>query len=194
MSRYCCTTSPRAAPNTTPSTANASAASLPRGWVSRPAETDTVAWLIRHHLLMSETAQMRDLNDFKTILDFANVVQSPERLKLLLILTVVDIRAVGPGVWNGWKGQLLRTLYWETEPILSGGHTAVSRGDRVREAQALFASRVRDWPAGEIEAYLARHYDAYWITVDVDRQLEQAQARQASHCRRPVDRHGDRHR
>ncbi|MDP9137020.1 MAG: [protein-PII] uridylyltransferase, partial [Pseudomonadota bacterium] len=138
------------------------------------AETDTVAWLIRHHLVMSEVAQMRDLNDFKTILDFANVVQSPERLKLLLILTVVDIRAVGPGVWNGWKGQLLRTLYWEAEPIVSGGHTAVSRRDRVRTAQALFASRVGDWPAGEVAAYVARHYDAYWITVDVDRQVEHA--------------------
>ena len=80
------------------------------------AETETVAWLIRHHLLMSETAQMRDLNDFKTILDFTAIVQSPERLKLLIILTVADIRAVGPGVWNGWKGQLLRTLYAEAEP------------------------------------------------------------------------------
>ena len=77
-------------------------------------------------------------------------------------------------MWNGWKGQLLRTLYWEAEPILSGGHTAVSRGDRVREAQALFSSRISDWPAGEIEAYCARHYDAYWITVDVDRQVAQA--------------------
>src|SRR5205809_7789759 len=75
----------------------------PRLGLSAP-ETETVAWLIRHHLLMSETAQMRDLNDFKTILDFANVVQSPERLKLLLILTVADIRAVGPSAWNGWKG------------------------------------------------------------------------------------------
>ncbi len=138
------------------------------------AETDTVAWLVRNHLLMSEVAQMRDLNDFKTILDFARVVQSPERLKLLLLLTVADIRAVGPGVWNGWKGQLLRTLYWEAEPILSGGHTAVSRRDRVREAQALFAARVREWPPGELAAYFARHYDAYWITVDVDRQVEHA--------------------
>jgi [protein-PII] uridylyltransferase len=139
-----------------------------------PAESDTAAWLIRYHLLMSETAQMRDLNDFKTILDFANAVQSPERLKLLLILTVVDIRAVGPGVWNGWKGQLLRTLYWEAEPILSGGHTAVSRSDRVREAQARFASRVGKWPPGELEAYFARHYGAYWITVDVNRQIDHA--------------------
>ncbi|NMD06374.1 MAG: [protein-PII] uridylyltransferase, partial [Phyllobacteriaceae bacterium] len=102
------------------------------------AETETVAWLIRHHLLMSETAQMRDLNDFKTILDFAAVVQSPERLKLLLILTVADIRAVGPGVWNGWKGQLLRTLFSETEPVLTGGHTAVTRKERVADAQATF--------------------------------------------------------
>jgi [protein-PII] uridylyltransferase len=88
---------------------------------------------------MSETAQMRDLNDFKTILDFAAVVQSPERLKLLLILTVVDIRAVGPGVWNGWKGQLLRTLYYETEPVLTGGHSQVSRDRRVAEPKSFFS-------------------------------------------------------
>ena len=109
------------------------------------AETDTVAWLIRYHLLMSETSQMRDLNDFKTILDFTAIVQSPERLKLLLILTVADIRAVGPGVWNGWKGQLLRTLYAEAEPVLSGGHTAVSRKERVQEAQYQFLKNYSTW-------------------------------------------------
>ena len=98
-------------------------------------ETEMVAWLVRHHLVMSETAQMRDLNDFKTILDFAAQVQSPERLRLLLILTVADIRAVGPGVWNGWKGQLLRTLYFATAPVLDGGHVAVSRRDLVASAQ-----------------------------------------------------------
>jgi len=129
-------------------------------------ETETVAWLVRHHLVMSETAQMRDLNDFKTILDFAAVVQSPERLKLLLVLTVVDIRAVGPGVWNGWKGQLLRTLYHETEPVLSGGHVSVSRRDLVAAAQAEFRALMKDWPAGRIERYIARHYDAYWINHD----------------------------
>ncbi|HKQ94322.1 MAG TPA: [protein-PII] uridylyltransferase [Aestuariivirgaceae bacterium] len=139
-----------------------------------PAETETVAWLIRHHLLMSETAQMRDLNDFKTILDFAHVVQSPERLKLLLILTVVDIRAVGPGVWNGWKGQLLRNLYWEAEPIVSGGHTSVSRKERVADAQLAFAGHFSAWDAGRLAAYLARHYDAYWITVDEHHQVAHA--------------------
>jgi [protein-PII] uridylyltransferase len=72
-----------------------------------PAETETVAWLVRYHLIMSDTAFKRDLADFKTVLDFAELVQSPERLRLLLVLTVVDIRAVGPGVWNSWKRQLL---------------------------------------------------------------------------------------
>jgi [protein-PII] uridylyltransferase len=135
------------------------------------AETETVAWLIRYHLLMSETSQMRDLNDFKTILDFTAVVQSPERLKLLLILTVADIRAVGPGVWNGWKGQLLRTLYSETEPVLSGGHTAVSRKERVLEAQKVFLNNYSDWTEEEKKQASSRHYDAYWLNVSVDRQI-----------------------
>jgi [protein-PII] uridylyltransferase len=135
------------------------------------AETETVAWLIRHHLLMSETAQMRDLNDFKTILDFCAIVQSPEQLKLLLILTVADIRAVGPGVWNGWKGQLLRTLYTEAEPLLTGGHTAVSRKARVTEAQERFVANFPSWTQEEKTSAAARHYDAYWLTVDPERQL-----------------------
>ncbi|MFT3988680.1 [protein-PII] uridylyltransferase [Aestuariivirga sp.] len=136
-----------------------------------PAETDTVAWLIRYHLLMSETAQMRDLNDFKTILDFCEIVQSLERLKLLVVLTICDIRAVGPGVWNGWKGQLLRTLYGEAEPVLSGGHTAITRKTRVAEAQAEFFSHFPNWGEAQKSAYAARHYDAYWLSVPVEKQI-----------------------
>ena len=138
------------------------------------AETDTVAWLVRHHLDMSDCAQMRDLADYKTILDFARTVQSPERLKLLLILTVADIKAVGPGVWNGWKGQLLRTLYYETEPLVTGGHVQVSRADRVAEAQALFRDRMKDWTDEEVDAYLPRHYAPYWLTVDIADQVAHA--------------------
>jgi [protein-PII] uridylyltransferase len=123
---------------------------------------------------MSETAQMRDLNDYKTILDFAGVVQSPERLKLLLILTAADIRAVGPGVWNGWKGQLLRTLYFETEPVLSGGLSSMSREQRIRVAQELFAEKVPDWSKKKLRNYLARHYHTYWLNVDLDHQLAHA--------------------
>ena len=59
-------------------------------------ETETVSWLVKYHLLMSKTAFRYDLNDPKIIQDFAELVQSPERLKLLLVLTVADIRGVGP--------------------------------------------------------------------------------------------------
>ncbi len=136
------------------------------------AETETGAWLVRHHLLMSETAQMRDLSDFKTILDFTAVVQSLERLKLLLILTVADIRAVGPGVWNGWKGQLLRTLYAEAEQVLSGGHSSITRKERVAEAQSAFFANLPNWNEDEKTAYAARHYDAYWLGVSTGKQLQ----------------------
>lgn len=134
-------------------------------------ETETVVWLIRHHLLMSETAQMRDLSDAKTISDFTAAVQSLERLKLLLILTVADIRAVGPGVWNGWKGQLLRTLYAEAEQVLSGGHSSITRKERVAEAQAAFFARLPGWSEERKIAYAARHHDAYWLGAAVEKQL-----------------------
>ena len=69
------------------------------------------AWLVKHHLYMSETATKRDLDDPQTLEDFVARVQSPERLRLLLLLTVADIKAVGPKIWNPWKGGLLRDLF-----------------------------------------------------------------------------------
>src|SRR5919112_847303 len=114
-----------------------------------PQQTETAAWLVEHHLLMSMTAQSRDLADRRTIQDFAKVVQTMERMKLLLVLTVCDIRAVGPGVWNGWKGQLLRTLYFETEQILTGGFSTGSRDERIGEARERLNERLADWPAEE---------------------------------------------
>jgi len=131
------------------------------------AETDTVAWLVEHHLLMSTVAQSRDLSDRKTIENFAAVMQTLERMKLLLILTTADIRAVGPGVWNGWKAQLIRTLYYETEPVLTGGFSEVDRARRVALAQDEFKYAIRDWPEAERDAYVARHYPAYWLKVDL---------------------------
>ena len=130
------------------------------------AETETVAWLIENHLVMSGFAQSRDLADPKTIQDFARIVQSPERLRLLLILTVADIRAVGPGVWNGWKGQLLRTLYHETEPVLAGGHSKTAHAERVAEAQAALRKSLADWPPEEVEAIIGRLPEAYWLRTD----------------------------
>ncbi len=137
-------------------------------------QTETVAWLVEQHLTMSITAQSRDLNDRKTILDFAAVVQSLERLKMLLVLTVADIKAVGPGVWNGWKGQLLRTLYYETEPVLTGGHSQVSRDKRVAAAREELAEALPDWPAKDRAAYLRLHYPAYWLRVDLPHKLAHA--------------------
>jgi [protein-PII] uridylyltransferase len=100
-----------------------------------PEDTAAVAWLVRNHLVMSDTAQKRDIGDPKTVRDFVEAVQSPEMLRLLLVLTVADIRAVGPGVWNGWKGQLLRELYYEAEAVMSGGDAApgARRAHRARE-------------------------------------------------------------
>ncbi|MBI1648266.1 [protein-PII] uridylyltransferase [Hyphomicrobium sulfonivorans] len=138
------------------------------------AETETVAWLIEQHLTMSNIAHSRDLSDPKTIRDFADVVQSPERLKLLLLLTVADIRAVGPGVWNGWKGQLLRTLYHETEPLVAGGHTQIKRSERVAEAQDALRRELTDWTPEEIDRYIDQHYPDYWLRTDAEHRIEHA--------------------
>ena len=121
-----------------------------------------------------DVAQSRDLSDRKTIENFTAVVQSPERLKLLTILTTADIRAVGPGVWNGWKAQLLRTLYYETEPVLTGGFSEVNRAQRVATAQAEFRQALKDWPPEQVEAHIARLYPAYWLKVDLPHKLEHA--------------------
>jgi [protein-PII] uridylyltransferase len=137
-------------------------------------DTELVAWLVEVHLVMSTLAQSRDLSDRKTIENFAAVVQSLERLKLLTILTTADIRAVGPGVWNGWKAQLIRTLYYETEPVLTGGFSEVNRAQRVAHAQAEFRAELADWPAAELDAYIERHYPAYWLKVDLPHKLDHA--------------------
>jgi [protein-PII] uridylyltransferase len=139
-----------------------------------PAETETVAWLIEQHLVMSSFAFTRDINDPKTVRDFANLVQSPERLKLLLLLTVADIRAIGPSAWNGWKGQLLRELYYETEPLVAGGHTQLASRDRVAAAQTAFRAAVADWPAAEIDRFVGRHYPDYWLKTETRKAVDHA--------------------
>src|SRR5499427_4435617 len=144
------------------------------------ADTETVAWLIEEHLVMSTVAQSRDLSDRRTIENFAAVVQSVEQMKLLTILTTADIRGVGPGVWNGWKAQLIRTLYYETEPVLTGGFSEVNRARRIAAAQAEFRAAFTDWPEAEISAYVGRHYPAYWLKVELPRKIRQARFIHAS--------------
>lgn len=130
------------------------------------AETDMVAWLVRHHLLMANIAFKRDLADPKTIFDFVEQVASPERLRLLLVLTVVDIRAVGPGVWNNWKATLLRTLYEGAEELLRLGHKQSGRHERITAAQA----RLRTAAAGStgFEQHRQRFADSYWLAEPDD--------------------------
>ena len=124
---------------------------------------------------MSNTAFRRDLEEPRTVDDFASLVQSMERLRLLLVLTVADIRAVGPNVWNGWKGQLLRELYYRAEEAISGGHgTAIAKHERVEEAVAALRERLSGWDAGDIEAHVERLVAPYWLAFDRDTHLRHA--------------------
>jgi [protein-PII] uridylyltransferase len=126
---------------------------------------DLIAWLVEHHLLMSDYAQKRDVSDPATVAAFAGAVETPERLRLLLVLTVADIRAVGPGVWNGWKGQLLRELYGATETIFRGGRTSDAAGVARRRQEAVaYDARAtlvaadpgaRAWASAMEDAYFA---------------------------------------
>jgi len=146
-------------------------------------ETETVAWLVRWHLLMSNTAFKRDIDDPQTIQDFAAKVQSPERLKLLLVLTAADIRAVGPKVWNGWKASLLRELYHRTSGVMSGGLLSTERDQRIASAQEAVRALLRDFTAEEIAAYEARGYASYWVSFEPEelarhaRLMREAEAR-----------------
>jgi [protein-PII] uridylyltransferase len=127
---------------------------------------DVIEWLVRSHLILSHYAQKRDVADPETVAAFARLVQTPERLRMLLVVTVADIRAVGPGVWNGWKGQLMRELYAGAEAVFRGGRdldpaTAV----RARQADAADAARAaliaRD---PEAEAFAREMDDAYFAS------------------------------
>lgn len=130
------------------------------------AESETVVWLVRNHLLMSDVAQKRDLSDPRTVRDFARVVQSRTRLKLLTVLTVCDIRGVGPGTWNNWKAQLLRDLYHATRIMLRDGLDSTTTLLRVSEAKSELAEALRDWPEAKLKREQERHYDPYWQGLD----------------------------
>lgn len=137
-------------------------------------QTDTIAWLVRHHLVMSDTAFKRDLDDPKTIEDFVALVQSPERLRLLLCLTAVDIRAVGPGRWNNWKATLLRELYYRSEALMTGGLAVERTDDRVAHVHETLSAALSDWPQQAIEDHLARGRPSYWLAYDIDAQARHA--------------------
>ena len=140
-------------------------------------ETDTVAWLVRWHLLMSNTAFKRDVNDPKTVEDFVKIVQSPERLRLLLVLTVADIRGVGLHVWNGWKAQLLRDLYHAANEALVGQSTTRGAAVRAEGAKLRLKDELvgRGWDEAAIETHLGLGYQPYWLSHDLETHVHHAQ-------------------
>jgi [protein-PII] uridylyltransferase len=140
-----------------------------------PEESQTVEWLVRYHLLMSDMAQKRDIGDPRTVRDFAKAVETKERLDLLTVLTVCDIRGVGPTTWNNWKAMLLRQLYAQTADALDGGLEKAGRNQREDVSKEALRARLTTWQAVDIDAELARHYAPYWQGLSTDTQLAFAQ-------------------
>jgi [protein-PII] uridylyltransferase len=133
-------------------------------------ESETVEWLVRYHLLMSDIAQKRDLSDPRTVRDFAKAVRTKERLDLLTVLTVCDIRGVGPGTWNNWKAMLLRQLYGDTAAALEGGLESLNRAQREDEAKRALRDALPDWEPRDLRAETARHYPPYWQGLTTETQ------------------------
>ena len=130
-------------------------------------ESETVEWLVRYHLVMSDMAQKRDIADPRTVRDFAKVVKTVERLDLLTVLTVCDIRGVGPDTWNNWKAVLLRALYGQTRTALEQGMEAINREQRGADAKKKLRAALPDWEAKDLRKETGRHYPPYWQGLHV---------------------------
>ena len=130
-------------------------------------DCDTVEWLVRYHLLMSDMAQKRDIADPRTVRDFAKAVQTVKRLDLLTVLTVCDIRGVGPETWNNWKAALIRALYRQTRHALEEGMEALNRENRGTEAKKTLRAELHGWDKKDIKHETARHYPPYWQGLHV---------------------------
>ncbi|MEM9967183.1 MAG: [protein-PII] uridylyltransferase [Pseudomonadota bacterium] len=130
-------------------------------------DVDTVEWLVRYHLLMSDMAQKRDIADPRTVRDFAKAVQTVKRLDLLCVLTVCDIRGVGPNTWNNWKAVLIRALYRQTRRALETGLEDLNRANRGAEAKKALRAALSDWPRKAVQLETARHYEPYWQGLHV---------------------------
>ncbi|MCI4662671.1 MAG: [protein-PII] uridylyltransferase [Neomegalonema sp.] len=139
------------------------------------AETELIAWLVREHLTMSDTAQKRDISDIETIRGFAQIVRSPEKLRLLYLLTVCDIRGVGPDVWNNWKAQLLRDLYTATRDFLTGDGAEHTKQRRVAMAQEGLREALGHWTSEHLQAHFDRFSAPYWLGLETGTHVFHAQ-------------------
>ncbi len=131
-------------------------------------ETENVVWLVANHLLMSDVAQKRDLSDPRTVRDFAQIVGSRTRLKLLTVLTVCDIRGVGPVTWNNWKAQLLRDLYHATRSALTHGIDEGSQTRRMDQSRNDLVKALKGWRKPSLKKEIERHYEPYWQGLDTE--------------------------
>jgi [protein-PII] uridylyltransferase len=135
-----------------------------------PADGALVEFLVAQHLAMSHVAQRRDIDDPRTIANFAAVVETPQRLRMLYLLTYADMRAVGPGVLTPWQAKVLHELYGRTLAHLTGG-----RGERPPRPQLV--ERLAERAGGEVSrqavrAHVAMVSDRYLATTSVQRMAE----------------------
>ena len=126
-------------------------------------ETDAglISWLVKEHLIMSSISQKKDIGEAETIIEFAKQVEQSEKLDYLYLLTINDIRATNPALWNGWKHQLLKDLYILTrskinkEPLIASSSIALER-----KKNTMLAFSVND---GEVlESYLSNLGNSYF--------------------------------
>ena len=147
---------------------------LVRGLTARmglpSADAAAVEFLVAHHLTMSHVAQRRDIDDPKTVTDFAAVVGDPQRLRMLYLLTYADMRAVGPGVLTPWRARILHELYTRTLDLLTGGR--VAKPSRAQLAERLHAAAKGEVDLQAVKAHLAMMADRYLESTGVQRMAE----------------------
>src|SRR5437773_1506305 len=147
---------------------------LVRGLTARmglpSADAAAVEFLVAHHLTMSHVAQRRDIDDPKTVTDFAAVVGDPQRLRMPYLLTYADMRAVGPGVLTPWRARILHELYTRTLDLLTGGR--VAKPSRAQLAERLHAAAKGEVDLQAVKAHLAMMADRYLESTGVQRMAE----------------------
>ena len=135
-----------------------------------PADAESVVFLVAHHLTMSHVAQRRDIDDPRTVADFAATVGDPQRLRMLYLLTYADMRAVGPGVLTPWQATVLYELYARTLAELTGGR--VERPNRNQISDRLHGALGGDVELQAVRAHVAMVSDRYLATTSVQRMGE----------------------
>ena len=130
-------------------------------------ETKTVEWLILYHLLMSKTAFRYELGDARVIKSFVDKVKSVERLKLLLVLTVADIKGVGPEIWNDWKGSLITELYSKSFDMLQKDNV----NELIKTPKKSFENFLVEngLTNSDAKQYCSYYYDNYWEIFKLSR-------------------------